>query len=90
MAYLCHVRYSLLLSQANLAAATPRGVVGEAEEWREPDEWGDPGPLVKRRWTRIVDGRGQVITGQCNRRPYTIRTMDLIGTLTWADGQFAE
>lgn len=87
MPHLCRVRYSILTWQSNLKAASPDPCTGEAEEWREPDEWGDPGELVRRKWIRIEDYAGRNITANMARRQYNIRHLDVIGKLAWEHGE---
>ena len=84
MPFLCRTRYSLTVTvNSGSLSDSPGACVGEACEWREPDAWGDPGELVKRKWIRVVDGRGRdVRPGLANRR-FRIQTMDRVGALAW-------
>lgn len=84
-AYLCRVRYSVQLGQTNLKGYDPGSCIGEAEELREPDAWGDPGPLVSRRWVRVVGTRdGRDYVRELARGYYQLRRgMEQVGPLVW-------
>jgi len=58
-------------------------VEGEAEEMCEPDEWGEPGRVVSRRWLWIRDRHGNDAMHWLERRRIT--GLHSPHAATWAD-----
>lgn len=84
---LCRTRYRC---QILCRAVVMAEVVAVFEEGREPDEWGDPGRLVYRKLRAIegVAGPAQLSQLQSPENPdglWTIRLIERIGGLSWAD-----
>ena len=83
---ICIVRYDALVTHP--AGDTP--VVAVCREWREPDEWGDPGRLLRRDLIDIECGDGGMLFRQLTHPdPATVagRGLRLVRRLTpfaWA------
>lgn len=57
-----------------------------AEEEREPDVWGEPGRVLKRRWLRATDRHGQDYAEQLNSGSYRIYgQLEPIGPVLWLE-----
>ena len=83
-AFLCRVRYSIMLDQSDLKGFNPGPCLADAEEMREADAWGDPGLLVSRRWVRVVADDGRDYAPEVQRGRYRVRPgMGLVGALAW-------
>lgn len=54
-----------------------------AEEEREPDEWGEPGRLVRRRWISALDRYGQDHVDRLGR--FDGYGIEPIGPITWLE-----
>lgn len=77
----CIVRYEALVTHRT--GDTP--VVAICKEWREPDEWGDPGRLLRRQLIDIECGDGGMLFRQLTSEdPYTVggRGLRLVRRLT--------
>ena len=76
-------RYHFALQSGSLSYADSRMYVeGEAEEQCEPDEWGEPGRVVSRRWLWIRDRNGQDVMRRLNT--HHIDSLHA-APATWAD-----
>ncbi len=83
---LCHVRYRIYPHSQNLNIGGPGLLDVLAEEEREPDEWGEPGRILKRRWLRATDRWGQDHTDDLNSRRYRVYSEpEPIGPVVWLD-----
>lgn len=88
---LCVVRYRIPVSQASLGVRGPGVLDVIAEEERAPDEWGEPGAVVRRRWLIATDWEGRDHVDSLNSGRFRPSgKLDPIGPVVWADGYDGE
>jgi hypothetical protein len=79
--------FSVLANYDVYLSGESYGCMGEAvfREWREPDEFGDPGKVIKRRLIEVViDGSRYTDEHPVHKgRKLTIRTAKLARQPTW-------
>ncbi len=81
---ICHAHYRFTAHDGNLRA-TGTGVLDAlAEEERLPNDWGEPGELVWRRWLRATDRQGHDYAPRLNGGGFgSYGTLEPIGPLAW-------
>lgn len=84
---ICHTRYTCRLQSTTVPGAyEPGEKVAVIEEERQPDEWGEPGRLVRRRLL-LVEGPGGDTWADRHRSKVSRWKLELgprIGELAWA------
>lgn len=87
----CRVRYRFNVDQSNLTGRNPGVLDALAEEERMPDEWGEPGVLLKRRWVSAVAGDGRDYASALNHGQHRPRgRLEPIGGVMWAESDFSD
>ncbi len=86
---LCLVRYHCTLIYQADGVRTERADVCTVEEERKPDEWGDPGQIVRRHIRSFGESRNNVLMQgirSSHVHNWRGRLGDRIGPLEWVDG----